>query len=57
MLLGDTSNFADEVFRLVKLETKGQKKLYKLVSSINVLCNLIQVDVALFDRRGLINRV
>lgn len=43
VLLSEDSNFPDEVFRLVKLETQGQKKLYKLVSSINVLCNLIQV--------------
>lgn len=43
VLLDDTSNFADEIFRLVKLEIKGQKKLYKLVSSINVFCQLIQV--------------
>lgn len=42
-MLDDSSNFAEEIFRLVKLEIKGQKKLYKLVSSINVFCQLIQV--------------
>lgn len=45
VLLSEESKFADDVFRLVKLETRGQKKLYKLVSSINVLCNLIQVTM------------
>lgn len=37
------SNFAEDLFRLVKLEIKGQKKLYKLVASVNVLCHLIQI--------------
>lgn len=37
------SIFVDEVYRLTKLEHKGQRKLYKLVSSINVFCHLIQV--------------
>lgn len=40
----EKSNFADEVFRLVNLEIKGHKKLYKIVSSINVMCQLIQVS-------------
>lgn len=39
----DQHGFADEIFRLVKLEIRGQKKLYKLVSSINVFCQLLQV--------------
>lgn len=44
MILDDDNNtFADEVFRLVNLEIKGLKKLYKIVSSINVMCQLIQV--------------
>lgn len=44
MILEDENNgFADEVFRLVNLEIKGHKKLYKMVSSINVFCQLIQV--------------
>jgi tubulin-specific chaperone D len=44
MILEDeNNNFADEVFRLVNLEIKGHKKLYKIVSSINVMCQLIQV--------------
>lgn len=37
--------FAEEVFRLVNLEIKGHKKLYKIVSSINVYCQLIQVSL------------
>lgn len=37
------SVFGNEVFRLVNLEIKGHKKLYKLVSAVNVLCQLIQV--------------
>lgn len=37
------SAFGSEVFRLVNLEIKGHKKLYKLVSAVNVLCQLIQV--------------
>lgn len=44
MILEDeNSNFAEEVFRLVNIEIKGHKKLYKIVSSINVMCQLIQV--------------
>lgn len=39
----ETSNFADELFRLVNIEIKGHKKLYKLVSSINIYCQLLQV--------------
>lgn len=39
----ESSKFADEIFRLVNLEIKGHKKLYKIVSSINVMCQLIQV--------------
>ncbi|CAG9802319.1 unnamed protein product [Chironomus riparius] len=39
----ENSQFPDEVFRLVNLEIKGHKKLYKIVSSINVMCQLIQV--------------
>jgi tubulin-specific chaperone D len=40
----ENSNFADEVFRLVNLEIRGHKKLYKIVSSISVMCQLIQVN-------------
>jgi tubulin-specific chaperone D len=40
----ENSIFADEVFRLVNLEIKGHKKLYKMVSAINVMCQLIQVS-------------
>lgn len=43
LLMNETSNFPDEIFRLVSTEMKGNKKLYKLVSSINVFCQLIQV--------------
>jgi tubulin-specific chaperone D len=43
LLMDDQSVFADEVFNLVNMEVKGHKKLYKLVSSINVYCHLIQV--------------
>lgn len=46
MILDDeNNNFAEEVFRLVNLEIKGHKKLYKIVASINVMCQLIQVSV------------
>lgn len=43
LLDDEKSVFADEIFRLLNLEIKGHKKLYKLVSSINVYCHLIQV--------------
>lgn len=43
VLEDENNNFAEEVFRLVNLEIKGHKKLYKIVSSINVMCQLIQV--------------
>lgn len=44
ILDNENSKFPDEVFRLVNLEIKGHKKLYKIVSSINVMCQLIQVS-------------
>ena len=45
MILDDeNNNFAEEVFRLVNLEIKGHKKLYKIVSAINVMCQLVQVS-------------
>lgn len=43
VLEDETNSFPEEVYRLVNLEIKGHKKLYKIVSSINVLCQLIQV--------------
>ena len=43
VLEDENNNFAEEVFRLVNLEIKGHKKLYKIVSSVNVMCQLIQV--------------
>lgn len=39
----ENNNFADEILRLTNLEIKGYKKLYKVVSSVNVYCQLIQV--------------
>uniref|UniRef100_A0A1A9WDM9 Tubulin-specific chaperone D n=1 Tax=Glossina brevipalpis TaxID=37001 RepID=A0A1A9WDM9_9MUSC len=42
-LLDETSTFADDLYRLLNLEIKGFKKLYKIVSSINVYCQLVQV--------------
>lgn len=39
-----TNNFSAEIYRLTKLEIKGHKKFYKLISSINVFCQLIQVS-------------
>lgn len=47
IVLDSSSNFSAEVYRLTKLEIKGHKKLYKLVSSINVFCQLIQVKLIL----------
>lgn len=41
----ENSTFAEEVFRLVNLEIKGHKKLYKIVSAISVMCQLIQVII------------
>lgn len=43
IVLDPASQFSSEIYRLTKLEIKGHKKLYKLVSSINVFCQLIQV--------------
>ncbi|KAI9585972.1 tubulin-specific chaperone D [Glossina fuscipes] len=42
-LLDESSTFADDLYRLLNLEIKGFKKLYKIVSSINVFCQLVQV--------------
>lgn len=43
IVLDPASTFSSEIYRLTKLEIKGHKKLYKLISSINVFCQLIQV--------------
>lgn len=43
VLLDETNNFAEEILRLVNLEIRGHEKLYTLVSSINVYCQLMQV--------------
>ena len=48
ILEDEESKFPDEIFALVSLEIKGHKKLYKLVSSINVFCQLIQVSLDCF---------
>lgn len=53
VLINDESDecaFGNEVFRLINLEIKGHKKMYKLVSAINVLCQLIQV-------KSLVNKI
>lgn len=42
-LLDPQAPFADEIYRLAKLELKGQRKLYKIVSAIAVFCHLVQV--------------
>lgn len=39
----DESAFGHEVFRLINLEIRGHKKMYKMASAMNVLCQLIQV--------------
>lgn len=39
----EDSPFGNTVFRLINAEIKGHKKMYKLVSAMNVLCQLIQV--------------
>ncbi|GBP53509.1 Tubulin-specific chaperone D [Eumeta japonica] len=41
-----SSNFAMEILRLLKLELRTGKNIYKLLDSINVLCQLIQVGDA-----------
>lgn len=43
ILLDEDNNFAEEILKLVNIEIKGHKKLYKLTSSINVYCQLVQV--------------
>lgn len=43
LLDDDNSDFIDEIFRLVNIEIKGHKKLYKTVASIFVFCHMIQV--------------
>ncbi|XP_055684978.1 tubulin-specific chaperone D [Lutzomyia longipalpis] len=43
LLIDPESTFPDRVFQQVSNEIAGQKKIYKLASSINVYCQLIQV--------------
>ncbi|KAH8392467.1 hypothetical protein KR215_009267 [Drosophila sulfurigaster] len=43
-VLHDESNpFAEDIYRLLNLEVKGYKKLYKTASSISAFCQLVQV--------------
>ncbi|XP_017047479.2 tubulin-specific chaperone D [Drosophila ficusphila] len=44
LVLHDESNpFAEDIFRLLNLEVKGYKKLYKTATSISAFCQLLQV--------------
>ncbi|XP_036329001.1 tubulin-specific chaperone D-like [Rhagoletis pomonella] len=43
VLLDEENTFGEDIYRLLNLETKGHKKLYKLISSISVYCQLVQV--------------
>lgn len=43
LIYNDNSTFADNLLRLLNAEMKNNKKLYKLVSSISVYCQLIQI--------------
>lgn len=45
IVLDPANDFSTEIYRLTKLEIKGHKKFYKLISSINVFCQLIQVSL------------
>lgn len=47
VVLDANASFSEDIFRLTKLEIRGHKKLYKLVSSISVFCQLIQVSSTL----------
>lgn len=49
IVLDPACQFSSEIYRLTKLEIKGHKKLYKLISSINVFCQLIQVIIIITD--------
>jgi len=43
-VLHDEANpFAEDIYRLLNLEVKGYKKLYKTASSISAFCQLLQV--------------
>lgn len=43
-VLHDEANpFAEDVYRLLNLEVKGYKKLYKTATSISTFCQLVQV--------------
>ncbi|EDW75811.1 uncharacterized protein Dwil_GK15140 [Drosophila willistoni] len=43
VLHDENDSFAEDIFRLLNLEVKGYKKLYKTASSISAFCQLIQV--------------
>lgn len=41
------SKFAMDILKYLQLELRGGKNIYKLLDSINVLCQLIQVIIAI----------
>ncbi|XP_030384442.1 tubulin-specific chaperone D [Scaptodrosophila lebanonensis] len=43
VLQDEENQFAEDIFRLLSLEVKGYKKLYKTASSIGTFCQLVQV--------------
>ncbi|XP_017022183.1 tubulin-specific chaperone D [Drosophila kikkawai] len=43
VLHDETHPFAEDIYRLLNLEVKGYKKLYKTASSISAFCQLLQV--------------
>ncbi|KAH8317763.1 hypothetical protein KR074_009400 [Drosophila pseudoananassae] len=43
VLHDETHPFAEDIFRLLNLEVKGYKKLYKTATSISAYCQLLQV--------------
>lgn len=40
------STFASDILKYLQLELRGAKNIYKLLDSINVLCQLIQVSAS-----------
>ncbi|XP_037958077.1 tubulin-specific chaperone D [Teleopsis dalmanni] len=43
VFLDETSTFAEDIYRLVSVEIKGHKKLYKFIAGVCVYCQLLQV--------------
>ncbi|XP_034474683.1 tubulin-specific chaperone D [Drosophila innubila] len=43
VLHDETNPFAEDIYRLLNLEVKGYKKLYKTATSISTFCQLVQV--------------